>query len=63
MSTVNITTVDENDLVAAVSRNWWVLLFIGLVSLAVGIWAVVAPEKAFGTLSLIFAVWLLVTGI
>jgi uncharacterized membrane protein HdeD (DUF308 family) len=63
MSTVNITTVDEDDLVAAVSRNWWVLLFIGLVSLAVGIWAVVAPEKAFGTLSLIFAVWLLVTGI
>lgn len=63
MSTVNVTTVDEDDLVAAVSRNWWVLLFIGLVSLAVGIWAVVAPEKAFGTLSLIFAVWLLVTGI
>ncbi|MFA7324168.1 MAG: DUF308 domain-containing protein [Candidatus Nanopelagicales bacterium] len=63
MSTVNSSTVEENEMMAAVSRNWWVLLFVGLVSLAVGIWAVVAPEKAFGTLSLIFAVWLLVTGV
>jgi uncharacterized membrane protein HdeD (DUF308 family) len=60
MSTV---TAEENEVLSAIGRNWWVLLFVGLVSLGVGIWAVVAPEKAFGTLSLIFAVWLLVTGI
>jgi len=60
MSTV---TAEENEVLSAIGRNWWVLLFVGLVSLGVGIWAVAAPEKAFGTLSLIFAVWLLVTGI
>jgi len=60
MSTV---TAEENEVLSAIGRNWWVLLFVGLVSLGVGIWAVAAPEKAFGTMSLIFAVWLLVTGI
>ncbi|MEI7453026.1 MAG: DUF308 domain-containing protein [Actinomycetes bacterium] len=60
MSTV---TGEENEVLSALGRNWWVLLFIGLVSLGVGIWAVAAPEKAFGTLSLLFAIWLLVTGV
>jgi uncharacterized membrane protein HdeD (DUF308 family) len=60
MSTV---TAEENEVLSALGRNWWVLLFIGLVSLGVGIWAVAAPEKAFGTLSLLFAIWLLVTGV
>ena len=63
MSTVDSVTAEENEVLSAISRNWWVLLLLGIISLGVGIWAVAAPEKAFGTLSLIFAVWLLVTGI
>lgn len=63
MSTVDSATAEENEVLSEIGRNWWVLLFVGIVSLGVGIWAVAAPEKAFGTLSLIFAIWLLVTGI
>ena len=63
MSTVDSVTAEENEMLSAIGRNWLVLLFVGIVSLAVGIWAVAAPEKAFSTLSIIFAIWLLVTGV
>ena len=63
MSTVDTGTAEASEMLAAVSRNWWVLLFFGIVSIVVGIFCVFQPETAVKTLALLFAIWLVVSGI
>ena len=53
----------EAGAMSALGRNWWVLLFFGLVSIVVGIFCVMQPETAIATLALLFAIWLIATGI
>lgn len=47
----------------ALGRAWWLLLFFGVVSIVVGIFCVMQPVDAIETLSWLFAVWLIITGI
>ena len=47
----------------ALGRAWWLLLFFGVVSIVVGIFCVMQPVGAIETLSWLFAVWLIITGI
>ena len=49
--------------VQAIARNWWLLLFFGIISVIVGIFCVVQPESAIKVLAILFAIWLAVTGI
>ena len=63
MSTVDTGTTDAGEMIAVVSRNWWVLLFVGIVSIVVGIFCVFQPETAVKTLALLFAIWLVISGL
>jgi len=47
----------------ALGKSWWVLLAFGVISFLLGVWFLVSPEKAFTVLAVIFAIWLLVSGI
>lgn len=53
----------ENDFLSAVGRAWWLLLFGGLISLGVGIFALAAPEKTVVVVAILFAIYLIVSGI
>ena len=53
----------EAGAMAALGRNWWLLLFFGVISIIVGIFCVMQPVDAVETLAWLFAVWLIVTGI
>lgn len=48
---------------AAIGRNWWLLIVMGIVSVIVGIFCVVQPADTFQTLAWLFAIWLIVSGI
>lgn len=53
----------EAGVVTEIANHWWVLLFSGLISIIIGIFAVMQPESAVKILALIFAIWLLVSGL
>jgi len=42
---------------------WWLLLLTGLILVCVGIWIIVSPAAAYVSLSVLFAVGILATGI
>lgn len=52
-----------DNLMTAIGRNWWVLLFAGILSLIVGIVALVWPGKTIIVVAFVFAIWLIVSGI
>ena len=56
-------TADEQSILAALGRAWWVVLILGLISLVVGIVLLVKPFTAVNVAAIIFGVWLLVSGI
>jgi len=56
-------SVSAEGIKEAVTRHWWVVLLLGIASIIIGIWAVATPVDATETLGVIFAVWLVVTGI
>ncbi len=53
---------DEN-MLASLGRVWWLLLFGGIISLGVGILAISLPVKTIVVLAILFAVYLIVSGI
>jgi uncharacterized membrane protein HdeD (DUF308 family) len=53
---------DENMLVA-LGRSWGVLLLGGIISLAVGIMALVWPGKTIIVVAILFAIYLIISGI
>ena len=53
----------DNDFLAAVGRSWWVLLFGGIISLGVGIMALVWPGATIIVVAILFAIYLIVSGI
>ncbi len=65
MSSSETVIVEENpdNLMTAIGRNWWVLLLAGIVSLAVGVVALVWPGKTVIVVAIVFAIWLIVSGI
>ena len=65
MSSSGSVIIEEtpDNLMTAIGRNWWVLLFAGILSLAVGIVALVWPGKTVIVVAIVFAIWLIVSGI
>ena len=65
MSSSETVIVEESpdNLMTAIGRNWWVLLFAGVLSLAVGVVALVWPGKTVIVVAIVFAIWLIVSGI
>ena len=65
MSSSETFTVEgaQDDLMSAIGRNWWVLLLAGIISLAVGVIALVWPGKTVVVVAIVFAIWLIVSGI
>ncbi len=53
---------DEN-MLASLGRVWWLLLFGGIISLGVGILAIWWPDKTIVVLAILFAIYLIVSGI
>jgi uncharacterized membrane protein HdeD (DUF308 family) len=54
--------VDDNAL-AAIGKHWGVVLFLGLTSLIIGVIAIAWPGKTTLVVAILFAIWLIVTGI
>ncbi len=65
MSEPQTVIVEESpdNMMAAIGRNWWVLLFAGVLSLIVGVAALVWPGKTVLVVAIVFAIWLIVSGI
>lgn len=65
MASVNAAPQEDLDgnPIGEFGRNWWVLLALGVVSVVVGIFCVMQSETAILTLALLFAIWLVVSGI
>jgi uncharacterized membrane protein HdeD (DUF308 family) len=65
MSSSETVTIEQSpdNLMTAIGRNWWVLLFAGILSLAVGVVALVWPGKTVLVVAIVFAIWLIVSGI
>ena len=65
MSSSETVIIEESpdNLMTAIGRNWWVLLFAGILSLVVGIAALVWPGKTVLVVAIVFAIWLIVSGI
>ena len=65
MSSSETVIVEESpdNKMTAIGRNWWVLLFAGILSLAVGVVALVWPGKTVIVVAIVFAIWLIVSGI
>jgi uncharacterized membrane protein HdeD (DUF308 family) len=53
---------DEN-MLAALGRVWWLLLFGGLISLGVGVLAISWPGQTVVVVAILFAIYLIVSGI
>jgi uncharacterized membrane protein HdeD (DUF308 family) len=53
----------DNDFLAAIGRSWWLLLLGGLISVGVGIIALVWPEKTIVVVAILFAIYLIISGI
>ncbi len=58
-----LTYDDERDMVAAIGRNWWALLALGLVSIIIGIIIVFRPGGSTWVIAVLLAIYLVVSGI
>lgn len=53
----------RNNLVAGVTRYWWLPLLTGLVCLGFGIWTILSPSQSLPVISMAFAIGLLAVGV
>lgn len=58
----NTVVVEENSM-AAIGRNWWLMLFGGIVSIIIGVVAVVWPQQTVVVVAVLIAIYLIVSGI
>lgn len=59
----NVDVVDDPAALKEISKSWGVILFLGLLSLVIGIVIMVWPGKTTVVVAVILAIWLVVTGI
>lgn len=53
----------DNDFLAAIGRSWWLLLLGGLISVGVGVIALVWPAVTIVVVAILFAIYLIISGI
>jgi uncharacterized membrane protein HdeD (DUF308 family) len=58
-----VVVVDEQALMDRIGRAWWLVLILGLVSIAVGVILLVRPFTAVNVAAIILGIWLLVSGV
>lgn len=58
-----LSAEQERGLIAAIGRNWWVLLFIGIVSVVIGVLIMVRPAGSTWLLAILLAIYLFVSGV
>lgn len=62
-----MTTVEQSDVstgaLGSIGRHWGLVLTLGLVSIAVGVIALIWPGKTIVVLAFLLAIWLIVTGV
>lgn len=46
-----------------VIKHWYIVLIIGIIFIVIGIWVIPTPEAAFASLSILFSIAFLITGI
>lgn len=63
MATTDMSAADERSMIAAIGRNWWVLLFVGIVSVAVGVLIMIRPAGSTWLLAILLAAYLVISGI
>jgi uncharacterized membrane protein HdeD (DUF308 family) len=56
-------TMQERELLAEVGRNWGVLLFVGVLTLLLGLACVIWTSKTVTVLAVLFGIYLLISGI
>jgi uncharacterized membrane protein HdeD (DUF308 family) len=54
---------EERSVAAALGRNWWALLVLGIVSLIVGIILILRPGGSTWVIAVVLAIYLVVSGI
>lgn len=58
-----LTDAEERTVMDAISKTWWVVLFIGIVSMIVGALMLFRPAGSTWVLAIILAVYLVLSGI
>ena len=58
-----LTVESDQDALKAISKTWGVLLFLGLLSIVIGIVIMAWPGKTVVVVAVILAVWLVLSGI
>ena len=58
-----LTAESDQDALKAISKTWGVLLFLGLLSIVIGIVIMAWPGKTVVVVAVILAVWLVLSGI
>lgn len=60
----DVLTPEEQQLILdKIGRAWWVVLILGVISLAVGVLVLIRPFTAVNVAAIIFGIWLLVSGV
>lgn len=59
----NGTVVVEESSTALIGRNWWVMLFAGIISIIIGVIAIIWPQVTVFVIAILIAIYLIVTGI
>jgi uncharacterized membrane protein HdeD (DUF308 family) len=58
-----LTAESDQDALKAISKTWGVLLFLGLLSIVIGIIIMAWPGKTVVVVAVILAIWLVISGI
>jgi uncharacterized membrane protein HdeD (DUF308 family) len=53
----------EDSPLSAIGRAWWLVLLFGLISIALGVFALFQPADAAGTVAILLAIYLIVSGV
>jgi uncharacterized membrane protein HdeD (DUF308 family) len=62
MSTTDMNP-DERAALAQVGRSWWVLLFLGIVTVVLGLFTLFWTDRAINVIAVLFGIYLLISGI
>lgn len=54
---------EERQMAAAIGRNWWVLLVLGIVTMVVGALIILRPAGSTYVIAVLLAIYLLISGI
>lgn len=60
---VVVTDEDVDDALHQVGKSWWVVLVVGLISIALGLLFLIWPGRTITVLAVLFGIYLIVSGV